>query len=79
LTSFFGFHADARSQGFDFRQVYYQQDEDKVFPMKLIKNGQMKLEFFEQPKGPHFAAVVTHPLKRAEDFYRFHKQACCAS
>eukprot|EP00045_Choanoeca_perplexa_P015604 m.198226 g.198226 ORF g.198226 m.198226 type:complete len:653 (+) comp17038_c0_seq1:179-2137(+) len=60
--------------GFDFRQVYYQQDDDKVFPMKLIKNGQMKLEFFEQPKGPHFAAVVTHPLKRAEDFYRFHKQ-----
>eukprot|EP00730_Choanoeca_flexa_P011991 TRINITY_DN3011_c0_g1_i1.p1 TRINITY_DN3011_c0_g1~~TRINITY_DN3011_c0_g1_i1.p1 ORF type:complete len:650 (+),score=143.96 TRINITY_DN3011_c0_g1_i1:180-2129(+) len=58
----------------EFRQVYYQQDGDKVMPMKLVKNGQMKLEFFEQPKGPHFAAVVTHPLKRAEDFYRFHKQ-----
>lgn len=34
----------------------------------------MKLTFPREPKATHFAAVLIHPLKRAEDFYRFHKQ-----
>lgn len=50
------------------------QDGTHVFPMKLIRGGQMNLLFPRQPKAAHFAAVLVHPLKRAEDFYRFHKQ-----
>lgn len=60
---------------FLFKQVYYQQDGDRVFGMKLVKGGQMKLTFPEYPKGVHFSAGLLHPLKRAEDFYRFHKQS----
>ena len=32
-------------EGFKFKQVYYQQDGNKVFPMKLVSGGQMKLTF----------------------------------
>lgn len=60
---------------FLFKQVYYQQDGDKVFGMKLVKGGQMKITFPQEPKGVHFSAGLLHPLKRAEDFYRFHKQS----
>jgi len=63
------------SPAFAFKQVYYQQDGDRVFPMKLVKGGQMKLTFPEYPKSVHFSSGLLHPLKRAEDFYRFHKQA----
>ena len=34
----------------------------------------MKLMFPREPKATHFNAALLHPLKRAEDFYRFHKQ-----
>lgn len=34
----------------------------------------MTLVFQKEPKATHFAATLLHPLKRAEDFYRFHKQ-----
>jgi hypothetical protein len=57
-----------------FRQVYYQQENSMVFPMKLIRGGQMSLKFLRMPKATHFDSVILHPLKRAEDFYRFHKQ-----
>jgi hypothetical protein len=60
--------------GFPFRQIYYQQDESMVYPMTLVNGGQMKLKFMRAPKAVHFGAVALHPLKRAEDFYRFHKQ-----
>ena len=71
-------HADADCalvKGFTFKQVYYQQDGARVFPMKLVKGGQMKLTFPRYPKEAHFTAAVLHPLKRTEDFYRFHKQS----
>jgi hypothetical protein len=42
--------------------------------MKLVKGGQMTLVFQHEPKATHFDATLLHPLKRAEDFYRFHKQ-----
>jgi len=61
--------------GFIFKQVYYQQDGDRVFAMKLVSGGQMKLTFPRYPKAIHFMAGLIHPLKRAEDFYRFHKQS----
>ena len=57
-----------------FRQVYYQQEGNMVYPMKLIHGGQMSLKFLRVPKAIHFDSVILHPLKRAEDFYRFHKQ-----
>lgn len=57
-----------------FRQVYYQQENGMVYPMKLIRGGQMSLKFLRMPKATHFDSVILHPLKRAEDFYRFHKQ-----
>lgn len=60
--------------GSTFKQVYYQQDGDRVYPMKLVSGGQMKLMFPREPKATHFNAALLHPLKRAEDFYRFHKQ-----
>eukprot|EP00047_Mylnosiga_fluctuans_P014189 m.36205 g.36205 ORF g.36205 m.36205 type:complete len:698 (-) comp5378_c0_seq1:168-2261(-) len=63
-----------RESPFEFRQIYYQQEGNMVFPMKLIRGGQMKLKFMHMPKAVHFDSVVLHPLKRAEDFYRFHKQ-----
>jgi hypothetical protein len=48
-------------------------DNDR-YPMKLVKGGQMTLVFQHEPKATHFDATLLHPLKRAEDFYRFHKQ-----
>eukprot|EP00051_Salpingoeca_urceolata_P035814 m.31484 g.31484 ORF g.31484 m.31484 type:complete len:702 (+) comp9760_c0_seq1:455-2560(+) len=63
------------AKNYDFKQVYYQQDGGRVFPMKLQAGGQMALTFPREPKHAHFAAVLVHPLKRAEDFYRFHKQS----
>lgn len=35
----------------------------------------MTLVFQKEPKATHFGATLLHPLKRAEDFYRFHKQS----
>eukprot|EP00054_Salpingoeca_dolichothecata_P029141 m.226792 g.226792 ORF g.226792 m.226792 type:complete len:756 (-) comp26406_c0_seq1:246-2513(-) len=70
-------HAGSECQAiprFPFKQVYYQQIGNQVFPMKLIAGGQMHLAFPTEPKETHFSAVIVHPLKQAEDFYRFHKQ-----
>jgi len=58
-----------------FVQIYYQQEGSMVYPMRLVKGGQMTLIFQREPKAEHFAATLLHPLKRAEDFYRFHKQS----
>lgn len=60
--------------GFLFKQMYYQQEGDMVYPMKQKGNGQMELRFPTMPKETHFAATMLHPLKRAEDFYHFRKQ-----
>mmetsp|Transcript_6526 Transcript_6526/g.19352 ORF Transcript_6526/g.19352 Transcript_6526/m.19352 type:complete len:725 (+) Transcript_6526:194-2368(+) len=60
--------------GFSFKQIYYQQDQGMVYPMRLMSGGQMTLVFQREPKATHFAATLLHPLKRPEDFYRFHKQ-----
>eukprot|EP00038_Savillea_parva_P008045 m.174290 g.174290 ORF g.174290 m.174290 type:complete len:699 (+) comp13814_c0_seq1:184-2280(+) len=74
-------HANAECSsvsGFSFKQIYYQQSGDMVYPMKLVQGGQMTLVFQKEPKATHFAAMLLHPLKRAEDFYRFHKQSMSA-
>eukprot|EP00039_Didymoeca_costata_P004468 m.73442 g.73442 ORF g.73442 m.73442 type:complete len:664 (-) comp12415_c0_seq2:98-2089(-) len=62
-------------KGFPFKQLYYQQVGERVLSMKLSRGGQMKIQFPRFPKGVHFKAGLLHPLKQAEDFYRFHKQS----